>query len=176
MKKYIVVGLLFLCGACTQNPPVPPIDIQFESVSYVPDYARFDVRFSSDKDLLKFFDTHAGRNQTYEGFACYLGAKVELFERQGESDYLDGMMVEVDRTDSQTRHQYSAELNAIHTDHETGSNTFISSKDLLALLNARNALACRFYASAYGYGVYYSRPMGVPASDFVRVLTKEEER
>ncbi|MDX9670333.1 MULTISPECIES: hypothetical protein [unclassified Pseudomonas] len=170
------MSLLFLCSACTQNPPVPPIDIQFESVSYVPGYERFNVRFSSDKDLLKFFDVNAGRNQTYEGLACYLGAKVELSERQGESDYLDGMMVEVDRKDSQTRYQYSAELIAVHTDHEYGSNTFISSKELLGLLNSHNALACRFYASAYGYGRYYSRPMGVPASDFVRVLTKEEER
>jgi hypothetical protein len=176
VRKLIGICLVVLCSACAKRPVLAPSDIEYLSMTDVPGYGQFEVRFSSDTDLMRMFQSNLGKDQASDGFTCYLDARINLSERHGESNYLIGTVEELDRPGSRGKYQYFTRLIAVYTDHEYGSNTFPNAQELLVLLKARNALACRFHASDYFYGPYESNPIGIPSSEFVRVIEQRGNR
>lgn len=176
MKRYSVFLLLLLCSACAERPGLALSHIEFVSMADVPGNDTFEVRFSSDADLMNILRKDSRTIQDGDMLTCYLDARLDFHERHGQSNFLIGAVDEMDGQGALGKHQYSARLASVHSDHEDGSNTFLSSEQLLAFLQERNALACRFSASGYFSGSYQSNPVGIPSSEFERVIEQRVQR
>ena len=169
MKRYLGICFL-LCSACTERPEIARSDIEFVAMAYVPGNGTIEVRFASEADLMNILKSDSKTIQDGNTLTCYLDARLDFHERHGQSNFLIGAVDELDRQGALGKHQYSARLASVHSDHEDGSNTFLSQEQLLAFLRERNALACRFSASGYFSESYQSHPVGIASSEFARVM------
>lgn len=176
MRMLLVILVLTSCISCAKRAPLPESDLEFISVGRSEESALLDVRFSSNTDLLRFFEEKAGQNQVGDTLICSLDKNGHFVTKQDLVRYLEGEVAEVESETSGGKHFYSAEVFAVYTPDGGTLSKFISKEQLLSVLGVREDVACKFRTAAYSYGPYYSNPMKVPASAFTHAIEQKREQ
>lgn len=163
LKLLLIIGFL-LCASCLRLN-VPPARIEFVSINHEI-YSSYNLRFTSDRDLIHLYEVHGRRGQIGTSIHCSLDGDLDFsvehqiaLEAYGGVD--DMRLIEGDR-----RYELSANIRFQNNSLNDGIN-WIRPVELIQILKPKDYVLCKVVITAFPFKAYYSKVMYIPVSRII---------
>lgn len=158
-----------LCSGCLRLD-VPPARIEFVSING-DGHLLYDVRFTSDRDLINLYEVHGRSGQIGTSLHCSLNGDLDFsvehrMALEGYGRVESMRIIEGDR-----RYEILANLRFENNEDRSGLN-YIDSAQLVRLLEPQEYMPCKVVITAFPFIAYYSKVMYIPTSRVIDQLKK----
>ncbi|WP_213939940.1 hypothetical protein [Pseudomonas sp. dw_612] len=164
LRFFTLMLFCALCSGCL-HLDVPPARIEFVSINH-DRYSLYDVRFTSDRDLIHLYEAHGRSGQIGTSLHCSLNGDLDFsvehkiaLEGYGR---IEGMrLIEGDR-----RYEILASVRFENNEDRSGLS-YIAPAELVRLLEPQDYMPCKVVITAFPFKAYYSKVMYVPTSRII---------
>ncbi|MBK5528254.1 hypothetical protein JFT86_15045 [Pseudomonas sp. TH06] len=165
-KVLLVAGFL-LCSSCL-HLNVPPARLEFVSINHE-NYSYYDLRFTSDRNLIDLYEDHGRRGQIGTWIHCSLNGDTDFSVEHKivleASGIVSGMrLIEGDR-----RYEMFANISVENHAINDGHN-YIRPVELVQILKPQEYIPCKVAITAFPFVAYYSKVMYMPTSRFIAAI------
>lgn len=167
MARLLLVCLFALCSSC-MHLDVPPARLEFVSINHEIS-SSYDLRFTSDRNLIDLYEDHGRRGQIGTWIHCSLNGDAD-FSIEHEivleaSGIVSGMrLIEGDR-----RYEMFANISVENHAVNDGRN-HIRPVELVQILKPQEYIPCKVVITAFPFVAYYSKVMYMPTSRFIAAI------
>lgn len=164
LRFFALMMLCALCSSCL-HLNVPPARIEFVSINH-DSYSLYDVRFTSDRDLIHLYEAHGRGGQISTSLHCSLDGDLDFsvehnIALEGYGRIEDMRLIEGDR-----RYEILAIIRFEDNEDRTGFRDIARSR-LVRLLEPQDYVPCKVVITAFPFTAYYSKVMYVPTSRII---------
>lgn len=170
MQKLFVAVLCVLCAACAKEHGKPIASLSYTDITVKPGTGLYDLRFKSDVDLLNLFQ----RDESPVGgmLHCALAddTNFAVDHVMKESGY--GAIQVDSQSAANGNFAFVATIFFKETFKGGRSTRTLTDTELHGLLSGKQAIPCKYVATAYGFKPYYSDALMVPTQDILREVDR----
>lgn len=163
MRNLILCVVLVLCSSCAMNHGKPIAHLQYFGVERYLDRGIYQVRFSSDVDVVNLF-----KSKISQTLLCSLGGDFDFVAPHSASRYGEGF---IESEMSSAGPVFRADVLFLERKSDT-SEKIIEGEALRSLLVGQESIVCKVRINSYSYKIYLSEDMKVPTTDLLREIDK----
>lgn len=163
MRNIILCVALLLCSSCAMNHGKPIARLQYIGVERYLDRGIYQVRFSSDVDVVSLF-----KSKISQTLLCSFDSDFDFSAPHSAGIYGEGF---IEPEMPSVGPVFRADVLFLERKNDT-SEKVIEGEALKPLLVGRESLVCRVRINSYSYKIYLSEDMKVPTADLLREVEK----
>ncbi len=168
MFRFFLIGLVLLCSGCAKGHGKPIAALNYDSISAQADAGFYDLRFSSNVDLLNLF----GPGEGFVGgmMYCALGDDVDFSVGHFMKTLASGFVEHDAQNHGGDGFAFVAALSFNETFDEGSTTRALSDETIRSLVAEKRSIPCQYVATVYGTKPYHSGTFQVPTADILREL------
>ncbi|WP_139834515.1 MULTISPECIES: hypothetical protein [unclassified Pseudomonas] len=163
MRNIILCMAFLLCTSCAMNHGKPIAHLQYVGVERYLDRGIYQVRFSSDVDVVNLF-----KSKVSQTLLCSFEGDFDFSAPHSAGRYGEGF---IEPEISSAGPVFRADVLFFERKNDT-SEKIIEGEVLRSLLVGRESIACKVRINSYSYKIYLSEDMEVPTADLLREIDK----
>ena len=167
MARLLLVVLFALCSSC-MHLNVPPARLEFVSISHER-YSSYDLRFTSDRNLIDLYEDHGRRGQIGTWIKCSLNGDPDFSVEHKIVLQASGIVSDMRLIEGDRRYEMFANISVENHALNDGRN-YIRPVELVQILKPQEYIPCKVAITAFPFVAYYSKVMYMPASRFIAAL------
>ncbi len=172
MKKALVIALVALCSACAKDHGKPIASLDYTAITARPGTGLYDVRFTTDVDLLNLFDTN--ENPIGGRLRCALSDDNDFSVDHVMALSARGPIERGAPAKNEDGFAFIATVFFTETLDNGASDRTLEGAELSGLLSNKQAIPCKYIAVAYKFKTYYSGTLLMPTIDIRREIGRQD--
>ncbi|WP_064616615.1 hypothetical protein [Pseudomonas sp. GR 6-02] len=165
MRNFVFCLFMVLCASCSSKHGRPIATLHYEKVETSPSGNSYQIRFTSDTELLGLFKSKIG-----EGLVCALEDDLDFsvghyIKRSGRGT--------VEFVKDSSGEHYISMILFREAEELQGKETILTGQALREILDKREFMLCTFRVHTTRYKTYFSNVMRVPTADLLKAAAKE---
>jgi len=168
MFRFFLIGLVLLCSGCAKGHGKPIAALNYDSISAQTDAGFYDLRFSSNVDLLNLFGP--GEGLVGGMMYCALGDDVDFSVGHFMKTLASGFVEHDAQNNGGDGFAFVAALSFSETLDEGTTTLALSDEAIRSLVADKRSIPCQYVATIYGAKPYHSETFQVPTADLLREL------
>lgn len=165
-RLFLIAGFV-LCSSCL-HLDVPPARLEFVSINHAFS-SLYDLRFTSDRNLIDLYEVHGQRGQIGTSIHCSLNGDLNFSVEHQIALEASGTVSEMRLIEGDRRYEMFARINLKNHALNDGRE-WVRPVELVQILKPKEYIPCRVVITAFPYVAYYSRVMYIPTSRFIAQL------
>jgi hypothetical protein len=164
LRFFALMMLCALCSSCL-HLDVPPARIEFVSINH-DGHSFYDVRFTSDRDLIHLYEVHGRSGQIGTSLHCSLNGDLDFSVEHNIALEGYGRIVGMRLIEGDRRYEILASMRFEDNEERTGLRD-IAPAQLVRLLEPQEYMPCKVVITAFPFAAYYSKVMYIPTSRII---------
>jgi hypothetical protein len=156
-----------MCSSCL-HLDVPPARLEFVSINHAFS-SLYDMRFTSDRNLIDLYEVHGLRGQIGTSIHCSLKGDLNFSVEHQIALEASGTVSEMRLIEGDRRYEMFARINLKNHALNDGRE-WVRPVELVQILEPQEYIPCKVVITAFPYVAYYSRVMYIPTSRFIAQL------
>jgi hypothetical protein len=156
-----------MCSSCL-HLDVPPARLEFVSINHAFS-SLYDLRFTSDRNLIDLYEVHGLRGQIGTSIHCSLKGDLNFSVEHQIALEASGTVSEMRLIEGDRRYEMFARINLKNHALNDGRE-WVRPVELVQILEPQEYIPCKVVITAFPYVAYYSRVMYIPTSRFIAQL------
>lgn len=165
-RLFLIAGFV-LCSSCL-HLDVPPARLEFVSINHAFS-SLYDLRFTSDRNLIDLYEVHGQRGQIGTSIHCSLNGDLNFSVEHQIALEASGTVSEMRLIEGDRRYEMFARINLKNHALNDGRE-WVRPVELVQILKPKEYIPCKVVITAFPYVAYYSRVMYIPTSRFIAQL------
>ncbi|MBK5378586.1 hypothetical protein JFT81_28585 [Pseudomonas sp. TH43] len=165
-RLFLIAGFV-LCSSCL-HLDVPPARLEFVSINHAFS-SLYDLRFTSDRNLIDLYEVHGQRGQIGTSIHCSLNGDLNFSVEHQIALEASGTVSEMRLIEGDRRYEMFARINLKNHALNDGRE-WVRPVELVQILKPKEYIPCTVVITAFPYVAYYSRVMYIPTSRFIAQL------
>lgn len=168
MFRLFLIGLVLLNSGCAKGHGKPIATLSYESIGARTDAGFYDLRFSSNVDLLSLF----GPGEGFVGgmMYCAPGDDVDFSVGHFMKTLASGFVEHDAQHEGGDSFAFVAALSFSVTLDEGTTTLALSGEAIRSLVAEKRSIPCQYVATIYGANPYHSETFQVPTAGLLREL------
>lgn len=165
--KWLLLSSFLMCSSCL-HLDVPPARLEFVSINHAFS-SLYDLRFTSDRNLIDLYEVHGQRGQIGTSIHCSLNGDLNFSVDHQIALEASGTVSEMRLIEGDRRYEMFAKINLKNHTLNDGRE-WVRPVELVQILEPQEYIPCKVVITAFPYVAYYSRVMYIPTSRFIAQL------
>ncbi|MGB8924940.1 MAG: hypothetical protein WCC61_25925 [Pseudomonas sp.] len=165
--KWLLLSSFLMCSSCL-HLDVPPARLEFVSINHAFS-SLYDLRFTSDRNLIDLYEVHGLRGQIGTSIHCSLKGDLNFSVEHQIALEASGTVSEMRLIEGDRRYEMFARINLKNHALNDGRE-WVRPVELVQILEPQEYIPCKVVITAFPYVAYYSRVMYIPTSRFIAQL------
>ncbi|WP_347904919.1 hypothetical protein [Pseudomonas purpurea] len=175
MKLLSIMIAFLLCASCVRSHDFKPAHLEFVSIENRERGVFYEVRFTSDIELLELYWREKGAGRSGQIFICALADDTDFSVEHTIAQFGVGLVRRDEEYAGRDGFGYVADISFEETRNKRTTSVYLDKKVLAGLLASKKAIPCKVVATASGYKPYYTESLYIPTGQILEEMHKRKD-